>query len=220
MDSSNPVIVFDLDGTLCKRDTYLPFLLGYLLRHPWRFIRTLHLPIATAMYLLGLRNNSWLKQVFLRACLGGLSRISLQSWVNIYIQSILINNLRPGAVKKLQQYKESKSLLVLASASLDIYVKELGSKLGFKHVICTNADWDDNDRLTGKLLSANCYGEEKLQRVTNWLAENQYKNVDVVYSDHHSDIPILQYATKGVAVNPTKKLRNVSRELQLEMENW
>ena len=111
-------------------------------------------------------------------------------------------------------------MLVLASASFDIYVEGLGNALGFEHVICTKASWDESGRLTGKLLSANCYGEEKLQRVISWLSKNKYKNVDVVYSDHHSDLPILQFATKGVAVNPTKKLRNISYSQHIEMEIW
>ena len=34
--SGERVVLFDLDGTLTRRDTYLAYLIGYLLRHPAR----------------------------------------------------------------------------------------------------------------------------------------------------------------------------------------
>lgn len=220
MKFKNSIIVFDLDGTLTKRDTYLPFLLGYLFRHPWRFIRTLHLPFAVLIHLLGLRSNSWLKQVFLKACMGDLSRKSLIPWVKNFTQSLLHSGLRAGAIKKLHQYKKDGATLVLVSASLDIYVEEIGYSLGFKHIICTQVKWDENDCLMGELLTENCYGHEKVRRIIKWLRENQQEHVDIAYTDHHSDLPLLQWANVGVAVNPTEKLRLVSQETQIEMETW
>ena len=70
------VAVFDLDGTITRRDTYLAYLLGFLGRHPERWSRAAPLPFAVLYHLAGWRSNTWLKTTFLRAVLGaeGVSR--------------------------------------------------------------------------------------------------------------------------------------------------
>lgn len=220
MKINNSIVAFDLDGTITKRDTYLPFLFGYMIRHPYRLVRTLHLPFAVLMYFLQLRNNSWLKQVFLKACLGNLSRISLNSWANQFTQCLLESGLRAGAIDKLNKYKGEGVKLVLVSASFDIYVEKIGIALGFNHVISTNVEWDDKDRLTGGLIGKNCYGQEKVHRISKWLRDTNQTQVDIVYTDHHSDLPLLQWANVGVAVNPTEKLRLLSLGKNIKVEIW
>lgn len=221
LSESRKVIVFDLDGTLTKRDTYLPFLFGFLLRHPWRFLRALHLPIAVAMHLIGWRSNTWLKTVFLRACMGGVSRAALTAWINKFSAQVVSNELRTGALSQLQEYKnDDQVVLVLASASFDIYVDRIGQLLGFEYVIASEAEWGVDDCLTGELHSLNCYGEEKVKRIKTWLETVQHGSVDIAYSDHHSDMPLLQFASAGIAVNPTDKLRSFTTSSQIQIVAW
>ena len=212
--------MFDLDGTLTKRDTYMPFLIGYLCRHPWRLLRTIHLPFAVVMHLLKWRDNSWLKKVFLKACLGGLSRQALAQWVTTFTQSLVANGLREGAVEQLHRHRREGKILVLASASLDVYVEAVGYELGFDHIVCTMAEWDESNCLTGELHTANCYGQEKVKRLTKLLECNDYKSVNIAYTDHHSDLPLLEWAGVGIAVNPTEKLRLASHEAHLQVVAW
>jgi phosphoserine phosphatase len=44
------VAIFDLDGTLTWHDSLMPFLRGYLGRHPGRLLRLWRLPIALLVY--------------------------------------------------------------------------------------------------------------------------------------------------------------------------
>jgi len=220
MNTLRRVIVFDLDGTITKRDTYLPFLVGYLLRNPRRIIRTLHLPFALILFFLGVRDNSWLKRIFLHACLGGLSRKSLAPWVMLFTNSLLNSGLRDGAINTLQKYIDNNDEVVLATASLDIYVNEIAAALGFKHVVNTQVEWDCEDRLTGGFLTNNCYGKEKLKRVVEWMRAHQYETVDIAFSDHHSDLPLLIYAIQSIAVNPNSKLLEITKTKAIKVESW
>ncbi len=219
MKDKAPLIVFDLDGTLTRKDTYIPFLLGFLVRNPWRIYRTIHLPLAVLMYLFKMKDNTWLKLVFLNAFMGGVSRKKLEPWVNSFSETVVNQGMRVNALEILSKHKKQDCKLVLASASLDIYVEAIGKKLGFDTIISTKAEYE-RDCLTGNITTKNCYGDEKVNRVNEWLAHNNYGQVDIAYSDHHSDLPLLQRANKGIAVNPTDALRAMSESKQLEIVDW
>jgi hypothetical protein len=92
--------LFDLDGTITRRDTYLAYLLGFLARHPERWPRATPLPLAVLGYLLGVRDNTWLKTTFLRAILGGAPRSLLASWTEIFLNQMLDSGLRPGRSRR------------------------------------------------------------------------------------------------------------------------
>jgi phosphatidylglycerophosphatase C len=219
VSSQKMLVVFDLDGTLTKKDTYIPFLLGFLLRNPWRIFRTAHLPLAVLIHLVGMKDNTWLKLVFLKAFLGGIHQSKLESWVNKFSDSIVNEGMRARAIDILSKYKSQGVEVLLASASLDIYVEAIGRKLEFENIISTKAELEDN-YLTGNIATKNCYGEAKVERIMEWLVSHDYEHVDIAYSDHHSDLPLLQMAYKGVAVCPTDNLRALSKSKQLEVVDW
>jgi len=66
-DNSKKISIFDLDGTLTKTDTYLPYLIGFLKRNPRRWLKAIILPFAVVMFYLKIRNNEWLKTIFLQS---------------------------------------------------------------------------------------------------------------------------------------------------------
>jgi len=93
------IALFDLDGTITRRDTYLAYLLGFLGRHPERWPRAGALPLAVVSHLAGWRSNTWLKTTFLRAVLGGVPRRRLEAWSNSFLDGVLSVGLWPGALK-------------------------------------------------------------------------------------------------------------------------
>ncbi len=220
MSNSSKIVVFDLDGTITKKDTYLPFLFGFLRKNPRYMFRLGFLPFAVLLHLIGLRDNTWLKVVFLKAFLKGEHKDSLVEWVNEFVDKTIDNGLREGAIHELNLHKNAGDTLLLVSASLDIYVNAFGGKLGFDYVLCTNAEWDHQERLTGKLITNNCYGQEKISRLTEWLHQQDKRRIDIAYSDHHSDIALLNFAKTGVAVCPSKKLSTLIHCNHLKLQYW
>ena len=53
----------------------------------------------------------------------------------------------------------------------------------------------------------NCYGPEKLARVRQALDRGEISRPLTVYSDHVSDLQLLLLADRGVAANPSARLR-------------
>ena len=214
------VVVFDLDGTLVDGDTYLAFLAGYLRRRPGRLLRVLPLPFAVALHFSGARDNSWLKSAFLAAVMGGSTRAEVDAWCASFVDRLVAHAIRPRALARLREHQAQGDHVILASASLDLYVETLARRLGFDDVICTRAAWSPDGRLTGALADGNCYGGRKAERIASRLAASGRAAVDIAYSDHESDRPLLERARAAIAVNPTRALARWARGRAVPIEDW
>jgi HAD superfamily hydrolase (TIGR01490 family) len=212
------LVVFDLDGTLTRGDTYVRYLFGYLVRHPWRFGRVLHLPWFVLQFYLGRITNTVLKEKFLSACLGGLERPVLLRWTETFLDKLFASGFREGGLITLDQHQKRGDVLVLLTASLDLYVDQVGSRLGFHHVICSRVEWQGNN-LSGRLSGPNRYGAEKVRCLQ--ALKKQYRGYTVIaYADHHSDIPLLQLADDGVLVNGTARSCRLARQSGILQRVW
>jgi phosphatidylglycerophosphatase C len=172
------------------------------------------------LFKLGLRNNAWLKERFLCAILGGMSRMTIQAWTETYINQLTQNEFRHAALKQLRYHQAEGHSVVLATASFDIYVDELARRLGIQRVISTRAEWSCDACLSGRIDGKNCYGAEKLQRLKQTLSADRSHYRIIAYSDHHSDLPLLLFADEGVAVHPTPRLKSVCAVHGLKIVEW
>ncbi len=210
------IIVFDLDGTLLSGDSFIRFLVGLMKIRPARLYRVLLLPFAIFVFACNLRDNSWLKSVFLHAILGGLRQSELESYINNFVHTLIGKQLRPIALRRLKDHQKNGDYLILASASPDIYVAPFGKELGFDEMICTRLRKRKN-RYTGEFIDENCYGRVKLERLDQSLG---HTNIDVAYSDHDADLPLLLAAKTAVAVSPNAKLARFASKHGIVVENW
>jgi HAD superfamily hydrolase (TIGR01490 family) len=213
------VAIFDLDGTITRRDTYTALLLRALQRRPARVVPALALPFAAAAHLAGLRDNAWLKARFLGAILAGIGREDLRGVTGPFVADLLHRGLRTRALAAIDAHRASGDLLVLATASFDFYCLEIGRALGFDTVVCTESRWQD-ERLVPVLATGNCYGVVKQRRVQELLAGLPGPARLTVYSDSHADLPLLGMAEVAVAVNPTRRLAAIAAARNYRIEDW
>lgn len=157
------VAVFDLDGTLTRGDTLLPFLLHALGRMRFALRLPLALPWLAALAL-GLASRDRAKEGVLRAFLGGRSRAALECRGAEFAREHLPRLLRAEAMRKLAWHRERRHHCVLVSASLDLYVRPWALAAGFDDVFCSALEYRDG-AATGRLEGANCRGEEKVRRM-------------------------------------------------------
>lgn len=217
---SKVAVVFDLDHTLTKRDTYLAFLFLGLRKRPIRLFFSVGLPIAVLTYWLKLRNNTWLKERFLSAILEGSTKEQLDQWADEFLCKLLRSGLRTRAREIIESHRATGHKLILVTASFDFYVEKLANHLGFNAVISTESAWSPDGKLKGKLKSDNCYGTVKVERLNAYFADNRNDWCIVAYSDSHRDLPMLEWADYSVAVNPTQKLRAIALDRKYEIQDW
>ena len=215
-ENSKKISIFDLDGTLTKSDTYLPYLIGFLKRNPKRWLKASILPFAAVMFYLKIHDNQWLKTIFLKVILGGETKANILAWNKIFLDRLFTEGLREDIVTILKKRQNAGDIILLSTASLDIYVPDIQNWFSINHLICTNTLWQD-DCLTGELDGNNCYGLEKLARVKSYMRKHNISGEVSVYSDHASDWPIMNYADKAYAVYPTKRMRTIALDNNIEI---
>jgi HAD superfamily phosphoserine phosphatase-like hydrolase len=82
---------------------------------------------------------------------------------------------------------------IVISASPAFYLSPLAQKLKIYRLIAT-----DMDPKTGNIIGENCYGAEKVKRLNSELPNI---NIDKVYTDSLSDLPLLRLGKKAFIVS-------------------
>ncbi len=213
------VEVFDLDGTITRTDTYAAFLIYVLIRRPARWFRCPLLAAAVFMHKAGVRDNTWLKGFFLYHVIGGLHKDQAAGYAHGFLKAFLPKAARPQALSAIRELQAQNRYLILMSASFDLYVTIIGQALGFDDVICTKAGISRYGTITGKLAGENCYGRVKAVCFKE-LRRDFPRSRFTVYTDHHSDIPIITAADEAVAVNPTPKLKAYAVSGGIPCKDW
>jgi len=196
--------VFDLDGTITRRDTLAPFLVSCLWPRPWRWLRALAALPATVRFAFE-RDHGALKGAWLHAALGGLSRACLQRATGRFVPRVLRHGLHREALSAIQSHRDRGDRLVLMSASTDLYVPQIGQALGFDEVICTQVRWTPGGVLDGRLASPNCRGAEK-QRQLMRLIERERPARVYAYGNSRADLLHMQLAQEAYLVNSAAPL--------------
>lgn len=212
------VALFDLDGTLTWRDTFLPFVSGFLLRHPLRMFGLWRLPGALFGYAVN-KDRGLLKSRLIRMTLHGVDRRTLDSWADDFVNTLhRSGRLRPVALRVLETHRAAGDRLVLMSASPDLYVPKIGALLGFERTLCTELQWN-GERLDGALKTPNRRGAEKVQCL-KWL-RGQYGKLPVIaYGNSTSDLDHMSKADRALLVNGSAGARRAAQKLNVATAEW
>jgi phosphatidylglycerophosphatase C len=202
--NSGGLAVFDLDGTITRRDTFGPFLWGFLWRRPWRLARVLLALPAAARFMLN-RDRGALKGAIIHALLGGAKRASVARWAGRYVTEVLAGGLYAEALAAIALHRTRGDRLLLMSASTDLYIPLIGRGLSFDEIICTEVRWREDDRLDGRLASLNCRGEEKRRCLAAVIARDAPGRV-YAYGDSRADMLHMQLVQEAYLINAEPRL--------------
>ncbi len=221
---SRPVVIFDLDRTITTMGTYTPFLVYYALRQ--NSLRLLFLPVViifTVAYILKLLDRKQLKSLMFGLIIGQPDKVDLDRVCTAFVDYMLDKNVYPEALYTIREWQKNDAHLVLATASYDWMANIFAEHLKFDHVIATRSITKDEKIIPGTN-GENCYGAAKLRMITAGigpLITHGANKQDIwFYTDHHSDISVLDACNHPVAVNATRKLgrwiRSRTNGLQLD----
>lgn len=210
--------VFDLDGTITPRDTLLPYVWGYLVRHPWRLPRLVGVVPACVRFLLGRADHGELKSAFIRMTLGGVRRAQLAPWTSRFVRELSAHGVLAEATKHIARHRAHGDFLVLLSASTDLYVPQVGRALGFAETICTGVEWDA-DRLVGRLTTPNRRGEEKVHCFERLRAQHP-RRLFAAYANAGSDLPHLRMAERPLLINGGRRARAAAARYGIPTATW
>ena len=182
---------YDFDGTIYDGDSSLDFYLFNLRKHKKEVIHLFPIIIDLVAYKLKKKTMEQVKEEFF-------SFLKRNNNTQELIKEFWDKN--EHKIKDFFKEQTTKNDVII-SASPTVLLEEVMSRLGDYKVIATNVDIN-----TGKLLSKNCKGSEKIVRL-----KEVYKDVEVenTYTDSYSDQPLIDIAKNAYLVkkNKVKKIK-------------
>ena len=186
----NKVYAFDFDGTLTTRDTLLEFirfacgttrfLLGFLLYSPLLVLMKLRL-----------YSNGKAKQKVFAHFFKGMTIEAFDALCQDFA-STHRHLLRPEVVSQLEQALSDGAEVLVVSASIDNWVQPFFPKV---KVLGTQIEVIDG-RLTGRFLTPNCYGKEKVERILALLPNRSEYHL-TAFGDSRGDREMLAFADES-----------------------
>ena len=214
--------IYDMDRTITRTGTYAAWLIFWA-RHeaPWRLALLPLAGLAGVGFALRLVTRGRLKEINQWLLMGdGAQRDRVRIVADLYAARVLTRNVRAGALAQLAADRADGARLVVATASFAFYAEAIAARLGIADVVATGSVWD-GDRLRPRLAGANCYGADKRVMVEAWLTAHGLNDAPLrFYSDHLSDVPMLERATEPVAANPSAALRAEATRRGWRMVDW
>jgi phosphatidylglycerophosphatase C len=211
--------VFDLDGTITRRDTLLPYVMGFPMSTPRKLLGVLVFVGSLFLFVIGLLDHGQLKSAFIRCTLGGQTRARINAWTTDFVPGVLEHGVFADALSRIAQHRAEGARLVLMSASTDLYVPVIGRALGFDDVICTGVQWN-GDRLEGHLSTPNRRGSEKT-RCFEALRKVHPGLVTAAYGNAGSDLEHMQLADQPLLVNAPAGARREAARLGIPVaQHW
>jgi len=211
------VAIFDLDGTITWHDTLVPYLWAVLQAHPARLLHLWRAPWVLLRYAVD-RDRGRLKGACIRTVMAGLTRTEVAAVTRAFLDQRLGTLCRRTALSAIEAHRAEGDHLVLLSASPDLYVLEIGRRLGFDDTLCTGIRWD-GEYLEGALATENRHGPEKARCVAALRGEHPGAGF-AAYGNAQSDFAHLLAVDAPLVVNPSARTRRRAAALGLATADW
>lgn len=184
------VVVFDFDGTLTTRDTLLEFI-RYVRGTRALVLGLLRYAPLLGLMKLGLYPNYKAKQKVFAHFFQGMT---LEDFDAIGRRFAADNRhlLRPKGVEALQKALAEDAEVLIVSASIDNWVQPFFPNV---KVLGTQAETNER-RLTGRFLTKNCYGQEKVDRILALYPQREDYHL-TAYGDSRGDRELLAFADEA-----------------------
>ncbi len=191
---------FDLDGTLVSRDSYLPYLFGWLRHQPQNIWRVILLPWSILIYIVARKHRSYIKTKFLKAFMTGARRPEVDRYSKDFWKSHLKKYQVKRIIEKIQQYHEDGVPVYIVTASYEFYAQMLQHFLPIDIALGTATKWH-NDCIQGDLIGNICRGSEKIKRIENAIGKPITEITYHAFSDNDSDMGLLENAAYSIKIN-------------------
>jgi phosphoserine phosphatase len=185
MSRADPVLIFDLDGTILAVNSFPRWVMEMIACRvgglPWR--RRIRLSLAAQALLLGRKvgrtNHDALLAGFQgawRAACGDQAEAAADRFA-----ARLLRHVRPALGPALERVAKGEADAVLATAAAEDYVRALGRILGFRHILAAPVQGGGNR------------GARKRESVLRLIRDQGWEHRSLLFfTDHLDDLPLIQ----------------------------
>lgn len=185
------VYVFDFDGTLTRRDSLLAFI--KFSKGRWRLLAALlHFSPQLVLMRLGLYSNNRAKQRLFSYLYKGEDIEAFNRSCRDFARACGETLLRPQGRAAVETALACGCRVFIVSASIDNWVRPFFGENRLLTVLGTQIEVA-NGKVTGRFLTPNCYGAEKVRRLEAALPRREDYYL-TAYGDSRGDREMLNYA--------------------------
>ena len=132
----------------------------------------------------------------------------LQALISDYAEAVIRSMVTDQALELVHSHKEAGDYCAIITATNALLTTLLATDL-------EQAD----GRLTGKIAGIPCFQQGKVAKLQQWLMtigeqEGIGQQHSIFYSDSSNDLPLLEWSTEPVVVNPDAKLARIAEQNQ------
>ncbi len=182
--------LFDFDGTITTQDSFLLFM-RYLHGSSKFYLGCGPLAPYIGLYVLKLYPNYRLKCDFLRRFVQGYTDSQLTAGAQGFCNDMIPSILRSKAVERLNWHRRQGDTVAIVSACPEVILAPWCRQNRYE-LLATKLQFHDRTA-TGLLDGANCWGEEKVERIKGHFPLSDYGEI-FAYGDSKGDHPMLSLA--------------------------
>lgn len=198
IQSSPATAIFDLDGTLTTRDSFLAYLLTFGRRHR-RYASLLRTPFRLSAYLGKLIPDHRLKEDLIVDFFSKVDPDVIESHTRWFCESWLPHRLHPVGNILLEKHRKRGDRVILLSASPDIFVPSVAKSLGIDETVSTRIERLEG-MVVGRIIGGNCKGIRKVEALQEYLKASVPPDQSYAYGDSPSDRFVLEWVRYGAWV--------------------
>lgn len=161
---------------------------------------------------------------FQLAPLSRFTRAELNRMHAEFMDNYIVPNISDQALQQVQQHRKAGDELLLISATNEFIITPIAHLFGIRNIIGVMLATDAEGNYTGHYVGTPSFKEGKIVRLQQWLATQGKTLTDYdqvyFYSDSHNDLPLLQLASRPVAVNPDRILLAQAQKNGWPVMNW
>lgn len=185
------IAAFDFDGTIIKNDSLWSFLKFTTKFHELILGLAILSPVLV-LYKLRMFSNWKAKQILFSYFFKGMPLEEFNRYC-VKFKSNITRSVNNDAIDKILVHKKNKDEVLIVSASIENWIIPWAESYDLNIVLATKIEIDKNGCLTGKFLTANCYGKEKVARLLEFYP-NKNDYTLYAYGDSRGDKELLEFS--------------------------
>ena len=202
--------MFDIDHTVVRKTTAEYFVELALKEKIIKFSQVSPLLIDWVKYKTARPDADFIENIV--KSLSGIKKSDLERISLDCFERKIKKNIYTGSFNLIKEAQNKNEKVIFATSSFDFIIKPLEDFFGINDSIACKMEYSQG-LTTGKLEGYSSFGSRKKTAAQSWMEQNSIKPQDVCfYSDSYSDIPLLEYCGKPVAVNPDRILQKKAKK--------
>lgn len=215
------IVLFDMDGTLVKKNTGRLYVQFEYDRGNMSLARVAEVATWHARYLTGYLDIDGLAERAI-SWYRGRSMAEIDAEMQPWFQRYVAPHITDAAKRCVAAHQQRGDIVAIATGGTAYATRPVARSLGITDWICSEIELEEG-LITGKLVRPACAGPGKLVRIERWLAANHPDaNLSQVtfYSDSITDLPLLEAVGTPIVVNPDLRLALVARQRRWPVLKW